>query len=187
MVYLLVYPLGVLGALAVAWIVHAVKARFAGRVPRYAAALIAWTLLIIAAVVSMRAPSHAGARRQPIVSSDLYDAGRWARAQLESACVDYLVPQADTAYWLHLAVLGNPRSSLRTANPDTFEPARAVARWIEPGGLPYAIAHLPTLPKEVLNDVDILEQFGDAAVVKRRGPSFCPEAQRFAFNETRRD
>jgi hypothetical protein len=88
-------------------------------------------------------------------------------------------------YWLHLAVLGNARVSARTGDPDTFVPARAVARWIEPGGLPFAIAHIPTLPKEVLNDVDVLEQFGAAAVVLRRGPSFCADSQRYALRLAR--
>jgi hypothetical protein len=180
MVYLMVYPLGVLGALAVAFAGQLLRARFGERAPRRSAPVVAWTVLIVAAAITVWRPSHTATHEQSIVSSDLYDAGRWARAQLEAACVDYLVPHADTAYWLHLAVLGNPRSSLRSANPDTFEPARAVARWIEPGGLPYAIAYLPTLPKEVLNDVDMLEQFGDAAVVKRRALSFCPDAQRLA-------
>ena len=145
-------------------------------------AAIVWTLLLLSLIIFRRALTTV-AHPPPVVSEDLYVAGRWARSQLESACVDYLVPHADTAYWLHLAVLGNPRSSLRTANPDTFVPARAIARWIEPGGLPYAIVHLPALPKEVLNDVDVLEQFGTAAVVKRRGPSFCADAQRFASAE----
>jgi hypothetical protein len=180
MVYLLIYPLGVLGALAVAFAGQLLGARFAERAPRRIAPVVAWTVLVVAAAITVWRPSHTAPREQSIVSSDLYDAGRWARAQLEAACVDYLVPHADTAYWLHLAVLGNPRSSLRSANPDTFEPARAVARWIEPVGLPYAIAYLPTLPKEVLNDVDVLEQFGDAAVVKRRRLSFCADAQRLA-------
>ena len=177
MFYLLVYPLAVLGALAIAtpWRLTVARA-FPRRAVREA---VAWSLLVVA-VYAYRKPLTARPQA-PIISSDLDDAGRWARAQLESACVDYLVPHADTAYWLHLAVLGNPRSSLRTANPDTFEPARAIARWIEPGGLPYAVVDMRALPHEVLSDVDVLEEFGDAAVVKRRGPSFCPDAQRFAL------
>ena len=145
---------------------------------RTAREAVAWTLLL-AGVYGYRKPLTAS--HQPrVVSTDLYEAGRWARGQLESACVDYLVSNADTAYWLHLAVLGNPRSSLRSANPDTFDRARSIARWIEPGGLPYAVADVRILPKEVLSSVDVLETFGDAVVVKRRGPSFCPDAQRFA-------
>ena len=44
-----------------------------------------------------------------------------------------------SAYWLHLAVLGNARQRPRSIENDTYEPRRAVIRWIEPGGLPYAI------------------------------------------------
>ncbi len=179
MMYLIVYPLAVLGAVAVARLVSWRATGATAWRPAVACGLV------LLAIASARTPLARAVRAAPAVSSNLYTAGRWARANVEAACVDYLVPQADTMYWLHLAVLGNPRVSSRTGNPNTFVPARAVARWIEPGGLPYAIAHLPALPKEVLNDVDIVEQFGDAAVVLRHGPSFCADAQRYAFRTGR--
>lgn len=190
MVYLLIYPLAVFGALAIGQVWQLLSSRLKpGPTPpptlwarasaRAFTEALAWVLLLVTLTV-FRRPLTTVPRPTPVVSADLYDAGRWARGQLEAACVDYLVPNADTMYWLHLAVLGNPRSSLRTADPDTFVPARAIARWIEPAGLPYGIADLKTLPKEVLNDVDVLEQFGTAAVVKRRGPSMCGEAERVA-------
>jgi hypothetical protein len=180
MVYLLIYPAAVLAVLAVASAFNRATTQPAfARAPRGAANLVAWAILV-GVVVLAREPLRRFSVPTPVLSSDLYSAGRWARGHLEHGCVDYLVPNADTMYWLHLAVLGNARSSLRSANPDTFVPDRAVARWIEPGGLPYAIAHLPTLPKAVRNDVDVIEEFGTAAVVRRQGPASCDDAQRLA-------
>jgi hypothetical protein len=46
-------------------------------------------------------------------------------------------------------------------------------RWLTPGGLPYAIADLPSLPRDVRQELDIIQQFDSAAVAKRRGPSSC--------------
>jgi hypothetical protein len=174
--YLLIYPLAVLGATAIG--VVCARVRIGSNRAREIAA---WSILLIV-IVTYRRPITTVKLSPPVLSNDLYLAGRWARAQLEAACVDYLVPHEDTAYWLHLAVLGNPRTAARTADPTTFEPARNIAKWIEPGGLPYAIAHLPTMPKDVANDVDVLETFGTAAVVRRRGPSFCVDAERHAVN-----
>jgi hypothetical protein len=173
MMYLAIYPLAVLGIVAVA----AALERRPERLGRSRS--IAWVVLVLA-VAGLGRSLTTFAAREPVVSSDLYEAGRWARGHVEAACVDYLVPNHHTMHWLHLAVLGNPRSSLRTMDPTTFDPDKAKVRWIEPGGLPYAIAHMPALPNDVLNNVDVLEEFGTAAVVKRRGPSSCADAQRLA-------
>jgi hypothetical protein len=184
MIYLLIYPLAVLGAFAIATVIargpDRLRQGFAGREgPRYfhwvaaSAVLVVMTAAYWKPLTTVKVPT-------PAVSEDLYLAGRWTRAHVEAACVDYLVPSVDTAYWLHLAVLGNPRLSARTADPATYDPDINVARWIEPSGLPYAIAYLPALPREVLSDVDVIEQVRTAAVLKRRGPSFCADAQRLA-------
>jgi hypothetical protein len=172
MMYLIIYPLALLGALGLAFAVD--------RAPSWLRAHGgAWTVLVVVCAVLATSLTNVS-KPAPVVSSDLYEAGRWARSHVDAACVDYLVPNHETMHWLHLAVLGNPRSSLRTADPSTFDPAKATVRWIEPIGLPYAIAHMPTLPNDVLNNVDVLEEFGSAAVVTRRGPSSCADAQRLA-------
>jgi hypothetical protein len=119
--------------------------------------------------------AHAAAAQvpAPVVDIDLSNAGRWARQTLQPGCVDYIVDNAEQAYWLHLAVLGQPRSSLRTAEIDGYTPNRAIGRWIEGSTLPYAIARRELLPGEVLRDADILRQFGAAVVIQRRGAA-CP-------------
>ncbi|HMF95576.1 MAG TPA: hypothetical protein VKE96_14845, partial [Vicinamibacterales bacterium] len=77
-----------------------------------------------------------------------------------------------TAYWLHLAVFGQPRASGRAIEDETFEPKKALVRWILPGGLPYAITDdLDALPRDIRSNIDVVTQFGHAAVVKRRGES----------------
>jgi asparagine N-glycosylation enzyme membrane subunit Stt3 len=182
MVYLLIYPLAVLAACGVG----VVFARLMTRAPNAGglAAASAWFLVVLLAAAA-REQFQTLRPRVAVVSQDLELAGRWARAHVEAACFEYLVPNADTAYWLHLAVLGNPRLTARTADNGTFDPSRNVLRWMQPGGLPYAIAHLPTASKDVLQDADRLEDFGTAAVLRRTSPASCPDAQRFAAAGTR--
>jgi hypothetical protein len=110
---------------------------------------------------------------KPVVSESLYRAGEWARAHVDPACVDYIVAHDNTAYWLHLSVLGNRRMSDRTATDSTFIPRDAIVRWINQGGLPYAIADLRTIPRDVLETTDELARFGSAVVIKRKGQSAC--------------
>jgi hypothetical protein len=195
MVYLAVYPLAVAGAYAVAL---ASRAVFRGRSAEASpydtkkaygtrasadvqnvargfsrAAAIAWTVVLLLAILVGR-PLVATPRPTPPISNALLDAGRWARSHAPPACVDYLVGDDDSAYWLHLVVLGNPRATPRSLAKDTFEPDKAVVRWILPGGLPYAIAdHVDALPRDIRDNVDVLARFGGAAVVKRRGPASC--------------
>ena len=101
-------------------------------------------------------------------------AGQWARAHVPIGCVDYLVGNEYTAYWLHLAVLGNPRISARTGNDDTFLTQPSMGRWLVPGPPRYAIANLAILPAEIRGEVNVLRQFGQATVIERRSPSTCP-------------
>jgi len=50
----------------------------------------------------------------------------------------------------------------------------AFARWIPSEGLPYAIADLTLLPDEIRTRVELVKQFGRAAVIKRPGGAACP-------------
>ena len=110
----------------------------------------------------------------PVVTQPVWLAGDWARTHVPPACVDYLVADGYTGYWLHLAVLGNPRAAGRALDDDTFDPKKAIVRWILPGGLPYAIAgDFDALPRDIRTNVDVLARFGPAAVVQRRGASTC--------------
>ena len=111
--------------------------------------------------------------KPPAVSASLFAAGTWTRDNLPIGCVEYLVGDDETAYWLHLAVLGNPRMSARTGDNSTYEPNDAIVRWLTPNGLPYAIADLTSLPRDVRDDLDIVQVFDTAAVARRRGPSAC--------------
>lgn len=96
-----------------------------------------------------------------------YAAGKWTRANIGQTCVDYLVVDAETAYWLHLAVLGNPRATERMIEIDRYEPRAAIGPWITSEGRSYAIADLRLLPDEVRSRVEIVRTFGHAAVIKR--------------------
>jgi hypothetical protein len=135
--------------------------------------LAAWavTLAVGAAAVGpvLRSP---GAR--PVVTEALFEAGVWARDHVPRGCVDYLVADDYSAYWLHVAVLRNGRSANGPLGEDLFEAKKSVVRWIVPEGLPYAIAeHFDALPKDIRDNVDVLARFGEAAVIRRRGASTC--------------
>jgi hypothetical protein len=175
MAYLAIYPLAASAALALALLWRAAGSSPAGSPFRGRAAQ--WTAWMVVAILG-GAVGRQAARpplQQPMVSESLYLAGRWARAHVEPACVDYIVGHDNTAYWLHLAVLGNRRMSARTADDSTFVTRDAIIRWINPGGLPYGVADLGTLPRDVLNSVDELARFGTAAVIKRRGQASCSQ------------
>jgi hypothetical protein len=155
-IYLAIYPLAVGGAIV------------ASAFGRASWLLVALALIPVARLV------RATPRPMPVVSVDLLEAGRWARSHVPPACVDYLVADDDSAYWLHLVVLGNPRITARSLASETFEPQKAVVRWILPGGLPYAIvSDLESIPRDIRTNVDVLTRVGRAAVIKRRGESSC--------------
>ena len=87
-----------------------------------------------------------------------------------AACADYLVADAETAYWLHLAVLGNPRASERMREIDRYDPRAAVGPWITAEGRRYAIADLRLLPDEIRSRVrSWLRSSASAAVITRPG------------------
>lgn len=174
MVYLAIYPLAVAGAVgaAVAWraVVRAPMTR--GRADRWQPALLGLLLTAFGLVVARAAIGVP--RPTPTISASLLRAGQWARANANARCVDYLVADGYTAYWLHLAVLGNARAAARSLENDTYELPPALVRWIEPGGLPYAIVEdYSALPKDIRDSVDVAARFGRTAVVKRRGAASC--------------
>jgi hypothetical protein len=164
MIYLAVYPVAVLGAAGVGVVLRRVPVPLALSA---SAALVA--ALAAGLVAATRAPVP-----PPIVDADLDAAGRWAREHLPPSCVGYIVDSAEQAYWLHLAVMGQPRASARTADIDRYTANRAVGLWIEGAALPYAIARRGLLPGEVLSDADIVYDAGSAVVLRRRGAAASP-------------
>jgi hypothetical protein len=96
------------------------------------------------------------------------------RANAGASCADYLVANAETAYWLHLAVLGNPRSTAHTAEIDRYDPRAVMGQWVASRGRGHAIVDLRLLPDEVRRNVEIMAEFGTAAVVRRPGAT-CPD------------
>lgn len=159
MIYLAVYPAAVFASLGLATALSRLP------LPAGPAAWAAASLVIVAGLrVAAASPPP-----PPLVSIDLDGAGRWARAHLQPECVGYIVDNAEQAYWLHLAVMGQPRSSPRTADIDGYTTNRAIGRWIEGVTPPYAIARQALLPGEMLRDAEVVHTFGAAVVVRRRG------------------
>ena len=134
---------------------------------RVEGAPLGWIVAAILVVIAVR-PALTAPRVIPVVNLDLYEAGKWTRANVGQTCVDYLVADAETAYWLHLAVLGNPRASERMTEIDRYDPRAAMAPWITAEGRSYAVADLRLLPDEVRSRVDLVAQYGSAAVIRRR-------------------
>jgi hypothetical protein len=165
MFYLAIYPMAIAIAILAADLWHAAAARL----PRLRTAPAAWLGAAAIGVVSA-IPAAAAPRPKPVVTEPVLQAAAWAGQHASRDCIDYLTRDGYTAYWLHLAVFGNPRASGRATDDDTFEPKKALVRWILPGGLPYAITDdLAALPRDIRDNVDVLARFGDAAVVRRRG------------------
>jgi hypothetical protein len=137
------------------------------------AAALAWAMVVMVAIVVGR-PLAAAPRPRPIVTQPVLDAAHWAATQMPPGCIDYLVVDGYTAYWLHLAVFGHPRASGRATDDDTFIANKGLVRWILPNGLPLAVTdNYEALPRDIRANVDVLAHFGPAAVVRRRGSYQC--------------
>jgi hypothetical protein len=173
MFYLAVYPLTVGAAvlLAAGWR----AAARAAQLTEHRSGQLAWVLAAGVAIAVAR-PLIAAPRLRPIVTQPVLDAAHWAGARMRPACIDYLVVDSYTAYWLHLAVFGQARASGRALDDDTFDAKKGLVRWILPNGLPLAVVDdFDALPRDIRTNVDVLARFGPAAVVKRRGASACAE------------
>jgi len=171
MFYLAIYPMAVAIALTAAdvWRAAEVWRAAAGWMPRLRPAASARTTAAAIAIFGAW-PAIAAPRPKPVVTEPVLQAAVWARDHAPRDCIDYLTQDGYTAYWLHLAVFGNPRASGRATDDDTFEPKKALVRWILPGGLPYAVTDdFNALPRDIRESVDVLARFDRAAVVRRRG------------------
>jgi hypothetical protein len=156
MVYLAIYPMAILAAFALARLSRGSRGQDA----------LGWLIAAALLMIVVR-PALAAPRPVPVVDLNLQAAGQWLRANGGAACSDYLVADAEVAYWLHLAVLGNPRSAERMGELDRYGPNSAMAPWITAEGRRYAIADLRLLPNEVGSRVQIVTQTGNAAVITR--------------------
>jgi hypothetical protein len=185
--YLFPYPLAVLAVLPLPMVWNA--ARWAARVWWRQIWLVRAGVAIVAIMTTAvgsygayrihrrtRGPAYTKREVAPI-TQPMFLAGIWAREHLPPACIAYLVPDDDTSYWLHLAVLRNKRISARTADNATYDLGKTILAWYAPVGLPYAIADMDALTKDVRDELDVMARFGNAAVVKRRGPSRCDEEE----------
>ena len=171
-VYLAIYPLAVAGSLALARSV-ALAAGAMRKASKTAASALAPALGGIIAIAAARTAQQLP-RRPPPVSEPLFEAGVWARTNLRPECVDYVVDDPYTAYWLHIAVLRNARAAPRSTDDDTYVTEKEQVRWVQPQGLPYAIvSDFDGLPRDIRMNVDVVKRFGRAAVIKRRGPASC--------------
>jgi hypothetical protein len=134
---------------------------------------LAWALAAAIAIAVAR-PLATAPRPRPVVTQAVLEAATWARSQAQPECIDYLTSDLYTAYWLHVAVYGQPRASGRAMNDETFDTRKSLERWILPAGLPIGVTDdFEGLPRDIRTNVDVLHRFGPAAVVKRRGPSSC--------------
>ena len=173
-----IYPMAAAAALAISGAFQTLAQVAARAVPegwlkRHGMDVLAWVLVVACgAVTGARFVSMP--RPVPAITEDMYRAGRWARDHVQPDCIEYLVPQDSTSYWLHQAVLGNPMQPAPGAAPPVFVYRDALVRWITGTSFPVAIADLSVIPREVREDLDVLARFGDVAVGRRRGTTACP-------------
>ena len=167
MAYLAVVPAAVLAAMP---LIRAAEWMTA-RAPRAAVLAAGIPLLVAALLVRGRIPVRPLRGSLSLAANDV---GVWAREHVPPACVDYFSRYWLTGYWLHLDVLGNPRSSDRMAH-ETFDFPDVAARWIEGRGLPYAIVEdMTALPHEIRPDMEPLYQRGSFVLVRNRRAAACP-------------
>lgn len=166
--YLLPYPLATLATVALS------RGPADMGLQRLSPCRLASLLLAVSLVESgirlWRRPPEAHAISEPI-----WRAGVWARDHLPRGCIAYMVTDDDTAYWLHLAVLRNPRASPRTTDDATYDLTQTSLRWYQSTALPYAIVDLDAVSTSVRVDLEELVRFDTAAVVGQRRPVTCAD------------
>jgi hypothetical protein len=173
--YLLVYPLAVFGAIALASL-WSIPERFWQPARRKAWGVSAMVLPVaVLALVVGRKPTldWPSAIREPF-----YEAGLWARQQLPNGCVDYVFGRWPahrvTVLWMEVNVFGNPMESSRTNRSiDKFR-HRHNGRdpWTDPEMMPFAIVgDWPALPRAAKDQYVVLYMStdGSSTVVQRRG------------------
>jgi hypothetical protein len=166
MMYLGVFPAGVLGGV----VLLVVAEYLSVRVPRVRAAAVLLPLVVAVVLVSGRVPL---VRQKSPMTMAAYRAGIWARDHASPDCVDYFSAHWLTGYWLHLDVLGNPRESDRM-RVETFEFRDTAGKWLEGRGLQYGIVEdLDAIPHELRPDLAVLQSFPPFTFVRNlRGR--CP-------------
>ena len=177
MPHLAIYPMAVLAALALAsgWRLfeRVVAAAVPDRsLPRVWASVLVW-LLVGGGAVWTAARFASVPQPEPAITENMFRAGHWARDHVPTNCIEYLVKQDATSYWLHQAVLRNPMQPPPGVAPPVFVYREALVRWITGASFPVTIADFSLVPREVREDVDVLARFGRIAVGRRRGTSGC--------------
>ena len=164
MMYLVVFPGAILGALALTWFADTVRVR----IPRLRAVAAVVPVIVAVLIVAGRVPR--GPQKSP-VNEPSYAVGLWARDNVPRACVDYFSTHWLTGYWLHLDVFGNPRNSDRM-RAESFEFRDSVGKWLEGRGLPYGfVENLADIPREVRPDMIPIHTVGSATLVRNGRPS----------------
>ena len=166
MMYLVVFPAAVLGALALI----ALSESFAARMPKMRAMSAAAPLIVAALIAVPRVPREP--QKSPVNEAS-YAVGLWARENVPPACVDYFSTHWLTGYWLHLDVFGNPRDSDRM-RAESFEFRDSVGKWLQGRGLPYGfVEDLAHIPRELRPEMIPVHTVGNAALVRNARAADC--------------
>jgi len=173
--HILIYPMALFAALAFDGLWNLPARRWPmARGQRWARLAMILPVAVIGCAAIVVLPP---VRPPSAVSDAAYEAGQWAKANLSNTdCVDYIADHWVTAYWLHIAVLGNPRLSPHTDAivADWNYTQSWATRWRDADGLPFAIvADLTTVPDAIRAHFNVLYTSGQAAVVQRIGQPVC--------------
>jgi len=168
--YFLLYPIVLFAALGLDALLRLIEQWRPAT--RWAALAMLLPVGAVTIAIQRGLPSHVfSALTEPV-----YQGGLWTKAHLPNGCVDYMVDHWVTAYWLHVAILGNARATPRTeAIIHNFPAHYALAeRWTHRTGLPYVIvSDLREIPPKIRSSFRILYESRPAAVVERQSESTC--------------
>jgi len=173
--YLLVYPLAIFGAFALAGLWSFPKRLWQPARGNAWAVFAAVLPIAVLALVAWRKPrlDWPSAITQPV-----YEAGLWARDNLPNGCIDYLFGRWPahwvTVLWLEVNVFGNPIEARRTfLATEKFRHRRlADDPWADPERLPFAIVgDWEALPRRVKDQHVVLYRSSDgkSVVAQRQG------------------
>jgi hypothetical protein len=174
MLYLLPDPLAVLGGLGIGTAID-----FLGNLRQGLRSSVA--AAAFCAISSFALASGLDFHPHPPLNLPLYQVGMWTRGRVPNGCVEYLLVNKRTAYWLHIHVLGNPRREPRVDELWTHFEAGipAAERWYRTKELPYAIVgDFDKLPPEVHQGVRVLKRYHGAAVVELPAAPACTDHTR---------
>ncbi len=176
--YILVYPLSLFAALALALILDRFAARFESSRRVALAGMLVAIIIIVASVSAWRPPKPYA----PFTPSELQTA-LWAKQHLDTYQINYLDPQPTRAYWLAFGLWNEqlPNEWFQWIPAGTKLGPVTFAEWLNnPAWQPYLLLRDVEIARGA--PVQIVYQNGASAIVQKTRPSIAAPTPQFASN-----